>query len=430
MHACIKIQKLLQKRFSTIDGLQAELMPFPERLERDELFVRFQQELDGELEYLDEYVAESPNLILRFGRSKGKALAFNTHSDTVINSTPVTEENGMVYGPGACDAKGQIVALYLALREMSMRGLRNPNIVVQVVTQEEKGGNGTLALIRQHLAGDFCIVLEPNQAPIKGRLSYLFHHGGRGALWHKITIHGISTHQGNYYKGISAVAVLRYFLEEAQNYANGLMEKEMGNKWFDAKRNIQYCDSQVTTSEKHFSKLPEKTECYFSIGFVEPGKMPQIKQDLKRLFATAKERYAAGRIAFYEKFFKDDPEKEALVKQMAEWRDDPKTASVTFPELQNDAYLLDENDPFVRYMQTGFAALQQRTNLPISSSLSTWLASCDAQKLVVNGGVPTVVTGAGELQYAHSSREHINIDQILGLAAIVFHLAKNWNGKS
>ncbi len=425
----LKIQKMLQEKFSTIDGLKAQLVFYPEGIEKDELFVRFKQEIGGGLRYLEDYRAESPNLLLRFGEPTGKVLTFNTHSDTVINTTPIKEEDGTIYGPGACDAKGQIVALYVALKELSRQGLRNPNIIGQVVSQEEKSGNGTLAMMRQQLAGNCCVVLEPNQVVKEERLAYLFHHGGRGALWHKITIQGISTHQSNYYKGISAVAVMRHYLKEAQNYANMLIESEMDNRWFDAKRNIQYCDSQVTTHEEHYSKLPEKVECYFSIGFIQPGGMTKIKQDLKQIVQKAKERYAAERIAFYEKFFKDDPEKESLITQVTQWRDNPATAQITFPELQNDAYLLREDDPFVEYMQTAYATLQKKTSLPIHAELSTWLASCDAQKLVINGGIPTVVTGAGEILYAHSSREHIHIDQILGLATIIYHLVANWDGR-
>ncbi|GAG18148.1 unnamed protein product, partial [marine sediment metagenome] len=104
------------------------------------------------------------------GSGRGRKLLFNAHLDTVPPSQGQQEpfrprvENGLVYGRGACDDKGQVASMYLAMAAMKDLSVGlDGDLIVHLVAEEEVGGNGTLAMIRAGEAADGCIVLEPSE---------------------------------------------------------------------------------------------------------------------------------------------------------------------------------------------------------------------------------------------------------------------------
>ena len=107
-------------------------------------------------------------------------------------------EDGIVYGRGACDAKGQVVTILLALEALKNLGLHlKGDLQAQIVIEEEAGGNGALSLIRQGHKADCAMVLEPT--------SLRMHPANRGAVWYKLGVKGKSAHMGKYWDGVSAI---------------------------------------------------------------------------------------------------------------------------------------------------------------------------------------------------------------------------------
>ncbi len=88
-------------------------------------------------------------------------LALNGHIDVVAPYFPPRLQEGVLYGRGSCDDKGNVVAMIGALRVMAElcreRGLqlRRP-ITAMIVIEEETGGNGSLSLaIDRQLRGRY-----------------------------------------------------------------------------------------------------------------------------------------------------------------------------------------------------------------------------------------------------------------------------------
>jgi len=96
------------------------------------------------------------NGIARRGEGRPQIL-FLGHIDTVEGELPVRVAGGRIYGRGACDAKGALVAALFAAR--SHRGAGE--IVVVAAVGEERDSRGARFLVPRHRP-DFVVVGEPS----------------------------------------------------------------------------------------------------------------------------------------------------------------------------------------------------------------------------------------------------------------------------
>ncbi len=81
----------------------------------------------------------------------GSSLALNAHVDIVHPYFPPRVEDGIVFGRGSCDDKGQVVSIIAALKVVSQllaerKSTLNRGVTCMFVVEEETGGNGSLSL--------------------------------------------------------------------------------------------------------------------------------------------------------------------------------------------------------------------------------------------------------------------------------------------
>lgn len=167
-----------------------------------ELVVRFAQDhgLDVEVSALEE---DRPNVLLRVGPRGDPGLLLLAHTDTVSPGDEKTWKyspfegkilEGRLYGRGAADNKGGLVAAVAALlmlKESSPAQLRQP-VLLACVPDEESGATGRLGVryLRSlgKLAGRGAIYTYPGMHRIVV--------GHRGVLRLKIVTHGKAMHSG------------------------------------------------------------------------------------------------------------------------------------------------------------------------------------------------------------------------------------------
>jgi [amino group carrier protein]-lysine/ornithine hydrolase len=112
------------------------------------------------------------NVIATKGHGEPKILLCG-HMDTVPGQIPVRIENGFIYGRGASDAKGPLVAMLLAASEFpKQRG----TIIFAGVVDEEGNATGIKQLVKSKLSPDYAIFGEPSgidniTIAYKGRLA-------------------------------------------------------------------------------------------------------------------------------------------------------------------------------------------------------------------------------------------------------------------
>jgi len=83
------------------------------------------------------------------------------HMDTVPGRIPVRVEDKKIYGRGAVDAKSSLAAMINAAALLKLSSLRG-KIIVAGVVDEEKGGRGIRALLKEKINVDCAIFGEPS----------------------------------------------------------------------------------------------------------------------------------------------------------------------------------------------------------------------------------------------------------------------------
>ena len=145
------------------------------------------------------------NIIARFDNGDGPCFAFNSHVDTVPvgngwTSDPfrLTERDGRLYGRGACDAKGQVVAMVEAGRLLlAERDAWRGTLLLTLVADEEIDGTGSKAVVRQPPHIDMVVVGEPTSNAV-----YAAHKGCYRPL---IRVFGRAAHSSRPELGDSAI---------------------------------------------------------------------------------------------------------------------------------------------------------------------------------------------------------------------------------
>ncbi len=147
------------------------------------------------------------------GERPGRTLLLCGHVDVVPPGDPATwttpafepvVRDGNMYGRGACDMKGGLVAAIEAMRLVAKEDLAG-EVVLLAVPSEEDGGSGALAAIRAGYTADGCIITEPTN------LEVVVAHGG--AITFTLGVPGKAAHASLRREGVSALDNLSYLVE-------------------------------------------------------------------------------------------------------------------------------------------------------------------------------------------------------------------------
>ncbi len=130
------------------------------------------------------------------------ALVFSTHIDTVPPWIPSSEDEDWVYGRGACDAKGIVVAMMLAAERLRAKNL--PVALLFVVGEERDSAGARLA--NENPRGSRFLI---NGEPTDNRLAT----ASKGTLRAAVTATGVMAHSAYPELGSSAIHALVRALE-------------------------------------------------------------------------------------------------------------------------------------------------------------------------------------------------------------------------
>ena len=138
------------------------------------------------------------NLLLSWGTP---SVVFCTHMDTVppyIAPTfpeEITGNSLRIEGRGACDAKGQIFAMYTACKELEKEGCTDFGLLL--LSGEETGSWGAKAFARTDFKAPFLIVGEPTENKMVS--------ASKGTKSYDLTFSGKAFHSGYPQFGESAI---------------------------------------------------------------------------------------------------------------------------------------------------------------------------------------------------------------------------------
>ena len=376
-----EVQEFTRRRFADL-GLRAELVPIPEEITADPEYTHS----DNRQPY-----AGRCNLVVRLvGEGSGRSLILNAHNDVVpagewAEAFSPQLEGDVVVGRGASDCKGDVAAMYLIARAIKEFGIRLVgDLELQVVIEEEVGGNGSLALIRQGHRADGVVVMEGSDLKL--------HSANRGVVWFRATVEGRPVHMGKIREGVSAIDETYGLIQIWRRLEERIIAESSDQPLFAMYEQPVQMNVGLMDAGEWPSTVPARSVIEGGFGFLPNRSMETIKRELR----------------------------EAIEREGDEWLRSHYT--LEFPKLHNDAFETPLDHPLVRELS------QALTEMELDGTPTGWIVSCDARLFAKVGGMPTVVFGAGTLNDAHSDRESVRMGDVVRAAEVLTHFMARWCG--
>jgi acetylornithine deacetylase len=320
------------------------------------------------------------------GRGDGRTLLLNGHVDVVPPGDPAlwthppfdaVVDGGRLYGRGALDMKGPLLAGLFALASIRSAGIELAGTArLQSVIGEEDGGIGTLATILRGYRGDGAIVMEPTDlavAPVQS-----------GCLNFRVRVPGRAAHGAVREEGVSAFEKL-FAMYEALAALERTRNEGLGDDPLFARYRIPFPISVgILRGGDWASSVPDHATMEGRMG-VRPDEDPR---DARRALEAALMEAAAA-----DSFLRDHPPE-------VEWWGGRFLPAATPPD-----------HPLVRSLA---AAVTEVVGRP--ARLEAMPYGADAGLIERVGGTPVVLFGAGDIRHAHRPDEHVEIDALITMA--------------
>ncbi len=318
------------------------------------------------------------------GTAGAATLLFEAHQDTVpadtmtINPFTARVDQGRLWGRGACDVKGGMAAMLVALARLAAeRPEPRATLVMACTVDEEHQFTGVLALVRSMAEAawprpDAAVIAEPTE------LDVVVAH--KGAVRWTIETAGKACHSSSPSLGINAIYRMAHVVQAIERYATQL---------------------SGTTSHSMLGSAS------ISIGVIHGGVSVNTVAD--RCVIQIDRRLVPG----------EDPDQawrelsEFLARQPE--LDFPITA--TPPWIKSPALGDDANRALAGRLQSvirksGYSG--RIIGVPFGTDASKTAAA----------GIPSVVFGPGSIAQAHTADEWIATDQLIAAAEIYYELAR------
>lgn len=309
----------------------------------------------------------------RPGKPGGRHIIVNAHVDVVPlqpqfkdGMTAQVFEDRIV-GRGAVDTKGNLIMFVEALRWLVASGDDTDHaLTLDLVSEEEIGGNGALASTLSGCPADCCLVLEPTGGEI--------FRGHRGCVTFEAEFTGHARHMGDAkgteFTAIDAATEAIRQLKKLEKRLDG--EKAFAPAFTDWERALQINVGEVKGGD-WYGSTPRSCKISGNCGFLPHQGLSGTQERLQSFFST-------------------------LVEDMPGIE-----VSLTWPALRNESCLIPMDNPFI----TALAVLTGH-----KAPFRAWNVSCDGRHYARLMGVPTVIYGCGSLKEAHAVNETLYFHEL------------------
>lgn len=328
-----------------------------------------------------------PNVVgtLR-GQGNGKSLLLNGHIDNVTvepksdwTVDPFGAEliDGKIFGRGACDMKGGLVAALAAIQSLIETGVSlKGDVIFSSVVNEEHSGGGALSMVCKEIRADAAIVTEPSENRV-----CIAHPGD---VYWQLTLQGVPRSPGARWEGDDMVGVSA--IEKLPLVIESLLKLE--TKYNKAPPSALYEDIKPfscvmgeigggTYATATASRCVLKGCVYFSPGL---GSVNDIMDRIRKFVKKGTE---------FDPWFQKHP------------------VEIEFLRHKNTA-LIDGKEPIVR---TVLDCAEMVSGKEASVTAATYGA--DMELFVNCGKIPTIIFGPGSIVPAHKPDEFIPIDEYI-----------------
>jgi len=312
------------------------------------------------------------------GSGKGRNLMFNGHTDTVgirnmtIDPLKPILESGKLHGRGACDMKGPIAAIMIAIKTLAESKLElKGNVSLSTVVGEEFDNVGANKLVTDEQFGKLTqalIVGEPTA------LQLAIKHKGFANV--EIEVEGKAAHGSVPEKGIDAIEKAAKIVLEIEN-----LKKKMSSKK-DLLLGQPKIHSSTIEGGREWSVVPDRCVVRFEIRTIPGYATNQAVMDIRDLIRELSEK---------------DPDMKAKVGLF----------------LSGEPLNTSPEDPMIKGLKKAIGIVKgvepQIIGLPFYTE-----AAIFAKAL----GVPACIIGPGDIAQAHSADEFVRMSEVVEAASI------------
>jgi succinyl-diaminopimelate desuccinylase len=189
-----------------------------------------------------------------------------------------TVKDGLLFGRGAADMKGNLAAMALAASEFIKRHPQHKGTVALLITGDEEAlaEDGTAKVVERLLArGEkitWCVVGEPSSAHKLGDTIKI---GRRGSLSGSLIVHGVQGH----------VAYPERALNPIHNFASALaelcaIEWDHGNEYFPP---TSFQVSNIRSGTGAENVIPDRLEASFNFRFSTESRPDSLRMAVEKL---------------------------------------------------------------------------------------------------------------------------------------------------
>ena len=366
---------------NSVTGREKELGNYLENYMREVgLYVQIQDVSEGRFNVLGH---TAKNL------SNRPRMMLNAHYDVVPEGTGWTRSpfggtidgNDRMYGRGASDMKGGLVAMIESAANIQNRDLKDDgsDLVVAAVVDEEETQLGTKKIIEGGIRPSYAIVGEPT------KLAVVIAHKGELAL--EIIIEGKSAHSSVPEKGINSIYQASKIIRELELRA--LAFQKLGKK-------------------KPHPLLGHPT---LSVTMINGGNGPAIVP--ARTSITVDRRLLPG----------EDPNQigKEFGNMIIRLREKEKGLGNVKTSMRKiiEAYPLEikKDHPLVK------VALRSRSEVMLAPSRTSGVPYTTDGWILANAGIPTLIMGPGDIERAHRPDEWVSLEEVSKASEIYSKIA-------
>lgn len=336
------------------------------------------------------------NVLGRVGTGT-RTLLFDSHIDTVgvgdsdqwqWDPFEGKEEEGVIYGRGACDEKGSTPPMIYALAALKQLDLLGDWTLYYFGNMEEWcDGIAPHALVEHEgIRPDFVVIGEPTRMRI--------YRGHRGRVEVSVTFTGKSSHAAMPRLGDNPLYRAAPFMEGVEEMCNSLPEHP-----FLGPGTIAVTNVEVNTPS--LNAVPDEAEVYLdrrvTLGETAEGVLEQVR-------SLPRADTARVEIPLYE---------------------EPSYTGFVFPvEKVFPAWALEEGHPLLQAATRDYRAVYGR-----EPEIGKWEFSTNGIYWMGKAGIPSIGFGPGNEEYAHTSLDQVPADEVVEAtrfyAALPLFLAEN-----
>jgi len=367
-------------------------IPSPSGKEKEiALFLASELDKIGIKNKLQKVEKDRYNVIAEMKGKTKRSILFQGHIDTIPDygweeAFLPKEKNGRIYGRGSVDMKSSVACVIASLKALlTAKAVPDKTILLAFTIDEEIEKKGVFALIERGIKADMGVCCEPSDLKIGL--------GNKGNVPLRISTKGLATHGSTPEAGVNAV----YHMGDVL----AVFEKnwKVTEKCIDGVGRIHgtYSVGMIRGGESYFV-VPDRCDIWIDRRTIPGETKADVKMEVEKFLDPIK-------------LSRPEFQYEIALNERPDWK---------WPKIVERGYksvIIPQNEAVVRLASSSYKKVMGSD--PEMTFLMFWT---EADFLVNEAGIPTIIFGPGEPKKAHSAHESIAVSKLESAARIYLNM--------